>query len=85
MNFPGIMHVKADLLDSICNVRSGECQVSDECQVLKSTGKAAVCSGVSNGRTGISRNFGTCIDRSGTRLAVAHPVASKNVQNVLSL
>jgi len=26
VNFPGIMHVKADLLDGVCNIKPGECQ-----------------------------------------------------------
>jgi len=37
VNFSGIMHVKADLLDSIRNVGSSKCQV------LECTCKAAVC------------------------------------------
>jgi len=79
VNFPGIMHVKADLLDNIRNVGSSKCQV------LECTCKAAVGSGISNRKTGICRNFGTGVDRSGARLAVAHPMASKNVQDVLTL
>jgi hypothetical protein len=79
VNFPGIMHVKADLLDSIRNVGSSKCQV------LECTCKAAVGSGISNRRTSICRNFGTGVNRSGARLAVAHPMASKNVQDVLTL
>jgi hypothetical protein len=71
MNFPRIMHVKADLLDGVHNGRPSECQV------LKSTCETAVGCGISNRRTGICRNFGTRVDRSGTRLAVAHPMASK--------
>jgi hypothetical protein len=79
VNFPGIMHVQADLLDSIGDVRPGECEI------LESTSKTAISSRVFNRWTSISRHFGTSVDRGGARFAVAHAMASKYVQCVLSL
>jgi hypothetical protein len=77
--FPGIMHVQADLLDSIGNIRPGEGQI------LKCTTKAAIGSGVSNWRTSICRDFGTSINGGGAGLAVIHSVAAENVQSILPL
>ena len=74
MFFPGIMHVQANLLNGICNVRPGECQI------LEGAHKAAVGSRVSHRGTGISRNLSTSVNRCGTWFAVAHAMASKYVQ-----
>ena len=79
MHLSGIMHVQANLLNGVCNVRLGEGQI------LESTHKTAVGSRISNRNTGISRNFGTGVDRCGTLFAIAHAVSSKNVQGVLTL
>ena len=73
------MHVQADLLNSVRDVGSGESEV------LESTHKVAICCRIINRGAGISRNFGTSVNRSGTRLAVGHAMASKNVQSVLTL
>jgi hypothetical protein len=40
VRLPGIMHVKADLLNYIYDVRP------DECEVLEGTSKTPVCSGI---------------------------------------
>jgi GMP synthase-like glutamine amidotransferase len=73
------MHIKADLLNSIGNVRPCESQV------LQGACKAAVGGGVCHGRTIICRDFGTSVNRSGARFAVTHAVPTKDVQNVLPL
>jgi len=70
MHLSMIMHVQANLLNGVCNVRLGEGQVGSR---------------ISNRNTGISRNFGTGVDRCGTLFAIAHAVSSKNVQGVLAL
>lgn len=79
VNLPRIVHVKANLLDSIGNVRTGEGQV------LKSSHKAAVVSGVNNSRTIISRNLGAGVNRGGAWFAVTHAMASQDVQSILAL
>ena len=77
--FPRIMHVQAELLNSVHDVRPSEGQI------LKCTRKAAVCCRISNGRTSSSGDLSTSINRGGAWLAVAHAMASENVQGVLSL
>lgn len=57
MNFPGIVHVQANLLDCIGDVRLGEGEK------LKSTCKAAISCGIINRRAGINSNFSTIVDR----------------------
>jgi hypothetical protein len=71
--------MKAHLLDGIGNVGPGEGEV------LEGTHKAAISSGISNRRAGISWYFCTSVNWSGARLAIAHAMASKYVQNVLTL
>ena len=79
VSFPGIMHMQTDLLNSTGNIRPGEGQV------LKCSSKAAISCWISNRRTSISRNFGTSVNWGGARIAVAHAMAAKDVQSVLSL
>jgi len=79
MRFPGVMHVQADLLNIIHNVWSGECEV------LKSTYKAAVSGRISHRGPIISSNLGTSVNRCCTWFAITHAMASKNVQGVLPL
>jgi hypothetical protein len=79
MSLPGIMHMEADLLNSICNIRPGEGEV------LKGTGKAAVGGGIKNWRTSISGYFGASIGRGKAGFAVAHAVSVEDVQSVLTL
>jgi hypothetical protein len=79
MNLPRIVHVKANLLDGICNVGPGECQV------LKSTHEAAVIGGISNRGTISCRYFGAGVNRSGAWFAISHAMASQNVQRILTL
>jgi hypothetical protein len=77
--FSRIMHMKAHLLDSIGNVRPGEGEV------LEGTHKAAISSGISNGRAGISWYLCTSVNWSGARLAVTHAMAIKYIQCILPL
>jgi hypothetical protein len=79
VELPRSMHVKADLLDSICNVGPSEGKV------LKGTGKAAISCRVCNRRSSISGDLGTSVDGCGAGLAITHAVASKNVKSVLPL
>jgi hypothetical protein len=67
------------MLDCISNVGPGECQV------LKCAHEAAVVCRISKRRTFISRDFGACINRSGTRFAITHAIAGQNVQSILML
>jgi hypothetical protein len=66
-------------LDSICNVGPSEGKV------LKGPGKAAIGCRICNRRSSISGDLGTCVDRGGAGLAIAHAMASKNVKSVLPL
>ena len=79
MSFPGLMHMQADLLNSVGDVRPGEGQV------LKGTSKAAVCCRISNSKASSSRDLSTSVNGGGAWLAVTHAVASKNIQGVLTL
>jgi len=73
------MHVKANLLNCVGDVRPGECEV------LKSTYKAAVSGRISHRGSIISSNLGTSVNRCCTWFAITHAMASKNVQGVLPL
>ena len=73
------MHVKADLLNCICNVRAGEGEI------LKSTCDTPEVSGVCDWWTIISSKFGTRVDGSAAWLALGHGGAVQNVQSVLPL
>jgi hypothetical protein len=94
VNFPRIMHVKADLLHGVGDVRPCESQVLEGahkaavgCGISNSrtAHKAAVGCGISNSRTNISRDFGTSVDWGGARIAGAHAVALQDVQSILTL
>jgi hypothetical protein len=50
-----------------------------ECQVLKGAHEAAVVCRISHRGAGISRDFGTGINRGGAGFAVAHAMASQNI------
>ena len=79
MNFTWSMHMKAYLLNGVSNVRPGESEV------LEGAHKAAVVGGVSNRRAGISRYLCTSVNWGGAGLAIAHAMASEDVQYVLAL
>lgn len=59
----GIMHIEVDLLNSACDVESGEGEM------LKSTGEAVVDNGVTD-RSAIAKELGLCVHRGHTGLAV---------------
>jgi hypothetical protein len=71
--------MQADLLNGIGYVRPGERQV------LKGTSQTAISRGISNRRVRFCRNFSTSINGGGARIAVAHAMAAKDVQDVLPL
>jgi len=79
MNFTWSMHMKAYLLNGVSNVRPGESEV------LEGAHKAAVVGGVSNRGAGISRYLCTSVNWGGAGLAIAHAMASEDVQYVLAL
>jgi hypothetical protein len=61
------------LLNGVGNVRP------HKSQVLESSHKAAVGCRIINRGAGISRNFGTSVNRGRAWIAFAHVVSSKNV------
>jgi len=65
MRLSRVMHIEADLLNSISNVRTGEGEI------LKCSSNAAIVSRVSDGNT-ISRKLSMSINRSTIGLAVKH-------------
>jgi hypothetical protein len=78
MRLPRVMHIEADLLNSISNVRTSEGEI------LKCSSNTAIVSGVGDGDT-ISRKLGVSINRSTTRLAVSHTGTLQNIQHILTL
>jgi hypothetical protein len=79
VSFPGIMHVKAYLLDSIGDIWPSEGQV------LKSASKTAIGCGICHRRSGFSRDFGTCVNRGGAGITITHAMVANDVQSVLAL
>jgi hypothetical protein len=73
------VHEEADLLDCICKVRPGQCEV------LECARKAAVKRGVVKWCTGGEGNFGGGVDRGGNRVAIEHSGSVKYLQGVLVL
>src|SRR6185312_14323764 len=70
----GIMHVKTDLLNGICEIRPGEGEV------LQGTGEAPVASRIGHGINQISRQLRLSIGRSGAWVAISHPSPLQNVE-----
>jgi hypothetical protein len=79
VSFPGIMHVKAYLLDSIGDIWPSEGQV------LKSASKTAIGCGICYRRSSFSRDFGTGVNRGGAGITITHAMAANDVQSVLAL
>jgi len=79
MRLSRIMHMKADLLNCIRNIRPGESEVE------QGTSDTLVSSRVSNRSTLSCRKLGLSIDRSGTRLAVSHTRSLQNLKCILAL
>ena len=73
-----IMHVQANLLNGISDIRPGEGEV------LQSTGETPEVGGILN-RWTISRQLGVGVHRSRARLALGHTCAAQNVKHVLPL
>jgi hypothetical protein len=72
------MHVKVDLLNSICTIQASEGEV------LKSSSYTVVM-GVVSHRSPISRELGVSIHRGAAWLAVTHTSMSQDIQHILSL
>jgi hypothetical protein len=79
VGLPWIMHVKADLLDGVCDVRAGERQV------LEGSGEAPEVSRISNRRPGLSEDLGLRVHWRRNRLAVHHASSLKNIESKLTL
>jgi hypothetical protein len=73
------MHVEADLLDDVGDVRAGERQV------LEGSGEAPEVSRINNMRPGLSGDLGLCVHRCRNRLAVHHASSLKNTESKLTL
>jgi hypothetical protein len=73
------MHVEADLLDGVGDVRAGEHQV------LKGTSEAPKVSWICNRRPGLGGDLGPRVHRHRNRLAVHHANLLKNVEVKLTL
>ena len=71
--------MKANLLNSVRDVRAGESEV------LQGTSKTPVGSRISHGVTHISRQLRLSVDRSGTGLAISHPSPLQNIKCILPL
>jgi hypothetical protein len=79
MWLPWIVHVKANLLNSIGDVWPGESQV------LESASLTPIVRGVTNRGTIGGRQLGVGVNRSSTRLAICHASMFQNLEIVLAL
>jgi hypothetical protein len=79
MGLPGIMHVKAHLLNGIREVRPGEGEV------LQSTGQTPKGSGICHRVARIGRQLRLSINRSSAGLAICHPRPLEDIESILSL
>src|SRR6185312_5999591 len=73
------MHMETDLLNSVGEVRPGECEV------LQSASQTPVGSRISHQITQISRQLRLSVDRNGAELAISHPSPLQNIECVLPL
>jgi hypothetical protein len=73
------MHVGADLLDGVGDVRAGERRV------LEGTSEAPELSQISNRRPIIGEDLGLHVHHCGNRLVVHHVSALKDIESVLVL
>jgi hypothetical protein len=73
------MHVEADLLDGVGDVRAGECQV------LEGPGEAPEVSRISNRRPGLGGDIGLRVHRCQNRFAVHHASSLKDIESKLTL
>jgi hypothetical protein len=79
MGFPRVMHVKANLLDCIGDIRPGESEI------LESPRKASEIYRIIHRITNSSRQFGVEIHRCGAWFASSHPSTLKDVNHILAL
>jgi hypothetical protein len=75
----GIMHVEADLLDAVGDIRAGECRV------LENYSKSPEVSRIINRRPRLGRDLGLCVHWRQTRLAIHHASSLKNIKSKLTL
>jgi hypothetical protein len=74
-----IVHVEADLLDGVGDVRVGECQV------LEGPNEAPKLSRINNWRLRLGGELGLCVHWRRNRLAVHHGSSLKNIKSKLML
>jgi hypothetical protein len=79
VGLPWIIHLKADLMHDIGEVRAGERQV------LEGSGEAPEVSQLSIRRPRLSEDLGICIHQHQNRLAVHHASSLKNIESKLML
>jgi hypothetical protein len=73
------MHVEADLLDDICDVGAGECQV------LKGPSEAPEVNRINNRRPRLNGDLGMRVHRRQNWLAIHHISSLKNIESKLML
>jgi hypothetical protein len=79
VRLPGIMHMKTNLLDGICDVRESEYQV------LEGPDEAPELSRISNMRPGSGGDLGLHVHGRRDRLAVHHTNTLKDIESELVL
>jgi hypothetical protein len=72
------MHVQADLMNGIGDVRAGERQI------LESTHQAPISGWISDGGTS-STKLGLCVNQSGACIALSHSCTVEDIEDVLPL
>jgi hypothetical protein len=73
------MHVDANLLDSVGDVKVGERQV------LEGPSEAPEVSRISNRRSRVGGDLGLCVHRRRNQLVVNYAISLKNVESKLTL
>jgi len=79
VRLPRVVHVKTDLLNGICNVWAGECQV------LKGSSKTAEVGSIRHRGPLSGSNLRIGVHWSRAWLALSHSGAIEDIQHVLSL
>jgi hypothetical protein len=73
------MHVEADLLHGVLQLRASESQV------LQATNNGAILRRIRSRRSSGGGELGVLVDRSGRMRAIKHPSTLKNILSVLTL